>query len=129
MTADDRAMACCLALLTDDQRNELKTGGEGFTVRGSLGTRYFIRVNMGIAGNVWLLDDAGKMVKSWCAYPPGVPHWDVFAAQKLALETDEPAFLNVAYPAFGRALQPGDMYMLDVDIMRQEMLRLWAGRR
>lgn len=119
-----KAMNVLLAFLTDDQREELQHPcgyGMGFSVAGSRGGRFFIRVDGGVAGNVMELDAEGNRVAFYCAYPPGVPEGDVFLAQKLALETNEEAFIDVAYPAvfgFGR-FGPMRNPRYDVDIYRE----------
>ena len=42
------------------------------------------------------MNEKGQKIRSLCAYPVGVPIFDLMLAQKIALETDEAAFLLTA---------------------------------
>lgn len=67
---------------------------ESFEVVGSDGGRYRIQ-NRGVMGNVVRLDEAGDVIERLCVHPQRgewLPHADVHAAQKLAVEADEADF-------------------------------------
>jgi hypothetical protein len=71
--------------------------GDGcFEVRGShSGIRY--RIRRGDQSNIDQLDEDGRRVAVWCFGPEGrLPVGDIMLAQKIALESDEPAALDVA---------------------------------
>lgn len=93
--AEERARQLLLSMLTERQRSDM-ADRSGFFVEGSAGFRYFIRTTCR-TGNVHWVDWRGKPRGTLCAGPDNVPNYDVFLAQKLALETDERAFLRVAY--------------------------------
>ena len=67
-----------------------------FEVRGcDSGRRY--RIRHGTQMNIDQLDKRGRRVCGWCFLPEGaLVAGDVMLAQKIALETDEKAALNVA---------------------------------
>jgi hypothetical protein len=94
-TADRRASTLLKEWLTPEQCVQYERLGV-FDVRGSdSGTRYRIRS----AGqmNVGQLDEEGRRVAVLCFLPEKyVPVSDVMLAQKIVLETDEPAALSVA---------------------------------
>jgi len=54
------------------------------------------RIEKGSHGNVKLMDKDGKVKRSFCVQPRGVPEGDVLLAQKLLLETDEKRFYELA---------------------------------
>lgn len=90
-----RAREVFFALLTDAQRKEIKRKA-GITVKGSLGGTYFIYADgVSYSGNVYEMV-GNRRVRGYCAYPRGVPKWDIYTAQKLMLETDEGAFRSIA---------------------------------
>lgn len=66
------------------------------------------RIEKGSHGNVKLIDKDGKVKRSFCVQPRGVPDGDAMLAQKLLLETDKKRFYelsNVTEYADGRALR------------------------
>ncbi len=89
--ATDRARLLLFSALTRDQQRSLlerqyfdmNVGGKTY------------RIKQGTHGNVRLVQ-AGVETMLYCAQPPDVPAEDAMLAQKLMLETDEPAFLRVA---------------------------------
>jgi hypothetical protein len=59
------------------------------------GKRY--RIRHGRQANIWELDYRGAPVVAWCFGPEGnLPTGDILLAQKIALETNEQAAINVA---------------------------------
>lgn len=88
-----RAEALLLSNLNAQQRDDLKNRG-CFYLHTQSGKKY--RIDRSTHGNVKLIDETGKILKGYCAQPNGVPTDDAILAQKLMLETDEPAFLRVA---------------------------------
>jgi hypothetical protein len=92
---EQRADALLKEWLSPEQRVTLQTYGY-FEVRGShTGQRYRIRRSQHM--NIAELDQDGVQVALCCFGPVGnLPLGDVMLAQKLALETDEPAALAVA---------------------------------
>jgi len=92
--ADERAERLLLSSLTPEQRDDYKRRA-CFYLYTKSGKRY--RIERGWSGNVHLVDDTGKPLHRYCAHPAiHVPEPDNMLAQKLMLETDEPAFLRVA---------------------------------
>lgn len=81
--------------MTPEQREQFAATCS-FEVKGShTGRRY--RIRYGTASNVCELDDEGRPVVGWCFVPEGsLTAGDVMLAQKIAIETDEPATLAVA---------------------------------
>jgi hypothetical protein len=94
-TAEDRSFALLREWLSPTQRAQYQRERQ-FEVLGShSGKRY--RIRRGQQMNVDELDDAGAIVATWCFVPDRhVPTGDVLLAQKIALETDEPATLAIA---------------------------------
>lgn len=93
LAARARAERLLLANLTAEQRETL-LGRGFFEVKAKSGQRY--KIGRSTHGNIVRLDDRGVAVARLCAQPSGVPVDDAILAQKLALETDEAAFLRVA---------------------------------
>ena len=60
------------------------------------GKRRKYRIDRGTHGNIKLLDDANRIIGSYCVQPNGVPIEDAMLAQKLWIETDEAAFIKAA---------------------------------
>ncbi len=80
--------------LSKEQRADYKRLQE-FRVIVPSGKSYLVR--RGRAGNVYLLDEKGQRTRRYCAHPvERVPDEDTMLAQKLLLETDERAFLEMA---------------------------------
>lgn len=80
--------------LTATQRRMLHRRGY-FTIRGSQGGIY--RIHQGQVQNVVSVDERDQPRVRLCAHPSSrVPDEDAMLAQKLMLETDEEAFLEVA---------------------------------
>ena len=88
-----RASKLLMSTLTAEQLTEYKRANE-FKLYTN-GRCYLVR--QGRAGNVFLLDEQGNRVRKYCAHPiDSVPDEDTMLAQKLLLETDEQAFLQMA---------------------------------
>lgn len=89
-----RAKDLLESAMDEEQRKEAAEKSQ-FRVRSSKGKMFRIRTTHA-SGNVEELDEHGEPVARFCAHPRGVPLGDQLLAQKLALETDEEAFLAVA---------------------------------
>jgi len=87
--AYDRSEALFRMVLSPDELAHYVATGE-VIVTGSQGNRY--RIELGILGNVHLLDDDGQVTAELCCHPGGVPDRDSHAAQVLALRNDEEMF-------------------------------------
>lgn len=83
-----RSYKLLMSHLTIQQRYELRFYGT-FGVVGSDGSRYRIGSQKSFG-----VHSEGR---TYCAYPRGVPLYDVMLAQKLLLETNATGFKNVAY--------------------------------
>lgn len=89
-----RAKKLLRSLLSPKQKREL-TERQQFSMVGSEGGIYEIR--QGRSGNVYRVDKEGRRDMSYCCHPREyVPDEDTMLAQKLALETDEGAFCELA---------------------------------
>lgn len=92
LTAKDKAIVLLKSCLTPQQIEEyeqkscfhLHVGGKVY------------RIEKGSHGNVKLVDKDGKVKRSFCVAPRGVPEGDTLLAQKLLLETDEKRFYELA---------------------------------
>lgn len=105
ITAKDKAILLLKSCLTPQQLEEyekkkcfhLHVGGKVY------------RIEQGSHGNVKLVDKDGKVKRSFCVSPRGVPDGDTMLAQKLMLETDEKRFYELAnvteYGADGHQLR------------------------
>lgn len=92
--AKARATELLLSVLDEQQAADFLERKE-FTVEGSDGKRYLIRE--GRMHNVFEIDEDGNRVVEICGHVrPHIPNEDNLAAQKLALETDAPRFLQIA---------------------------------
>lgn len=88
IAAKDKAITLLKSCLTRQQIEEyeqkkhfhLHVGGKVY------------RIEQGSHGNVKLVDKDGKVKRSFCVQPRGIPDGDVMLAQKLMLETDEKGF-------------------------------------
>lgn len=89
--ARTRARALLMQSLTRDQQRSLE---ERSYFDLNVGGKHY-RIRQGTHGNVRLVQGDRETV-SYCAQPDNVPAEDAMLAQKLMLETDEPAFLRVA---------------------------------
>jgi hypothetical protein len=95
--ADKKAEALLRCLLREDQRAqyERERAFEVVTSKGG-GTRRY-RLRKGRTGNVFLVNEHGREVESYCIHPnENVPDADNLIAQKLLLEADETEFLRIA---------------------------------
>ena len=91
--AKDKAEALLLRSLTDNQKQDLAL--RNYFLVESGGETY--KINRGFAGNVKLLDQTGREIRSFCIHPTErVPDADNMLAQKLMLETDKERFLRIA---------------------------------
>lgn len=92
-------------LLDDQQRKDLKDHSH-FFITGNLGNRYRLDIESN-SGNVRWVDAAGTSLGVYCAHPRvigmaldgtrgSIPVCDAVIGQKLMLETDEQAFMQVA---------------------------------
>lgn len=93
-----------LRSLLDEEQLRTFEQEEKVHVIGSHGRRYCINTPPGkTAGNIDVLDEAGEKVAQLCIHLyGGEPDADNWIAQKLAIETDEDAFLKVAIVQRGK---------------------------
>lgn len=96
--ATTRARALLFSALSRDQQRSLEE--RNFFDMNVNGRTY--RIHQGTHGNVRLIQ-GGVETRLYCAQPPDIPTEDAMLAQKLMLETDEPAFLRVANERILRA--------------------------
>lgn len=97
----DRAEKLLKFVLSQEQRGDYERNGF-FFVRAPSGNRYRINKN-GQHGNVYLVDDNGQELVSYCIQPrEGLPDADAHVTQKLMLETAEAEFLRIANATFIR---------------------------
>lgn len=102
--AKARADALLNTILSAEQRSQFAHANYFEVTVGSNGATRRYRVKYGLAGNVFLLDDKGREVAKYCLHPhTPVPVADNLIAQKLLLESDEPAFLRTANMTLLRA--------------------------
>lgn len=94
--ATTRALNLLLEHLTPAQR-ETYRGGHIYVEGSRTKTRYRIRANGGIAGNVEVLDINGRTLHRLCAHcDHGLPWGDQILAQMMMLQFDEDSFLRIA---------------------------------
>lgn len=94
--AFERAEVLLLDWLTPGQAADYREH-KRFDLVSSSGRWWRVNCGGGHAGNVQLLDEAGRWVATYCAHPPGgLPDPDAWLAQRLSLLTDEAGFLRVA---------------------------------
>lgn len=91
-----RAEELLLSYLTSDQQRDYKKN-DGFLVCTRSGSRYRI-YKSGIAGNIYRLDEKGKVIERLCAHVPHgqVPDPDNYLTQMLLLRHDEEGFRRTA---------------------------------
>ena len=87
--ARERSRELLIENLSPMQREEFLATGEFVVFCGQKKERMY-EIKTGVSNNVSLNG------RTFCAYPPGVPVYDVMLAQKIALETDEAGFLLTA---------------------------------
>jgi hypothetical protein len=81
--------------LSPEQRAQFDALKYFDVVGGDSGRRY--RIRHGTGTNVYEIDDAGRPIVGWCFVPLGqLVAGDVMLTQKIALETNERAALEVA---------------------------------
>ena len=81
--------------LSPAQKAQFDSAGCFVVIGCNSGRRY--RIHRGTAGNVYEIDDAGRLVTGLCFVPSAaLVAGDVMLAQKIALETNERAALAVA---------------------------------
>jgi len=93
--AEAKAEALLLQNLNDIQKQQFKKHGF-FKVH--IGGKIY-KVNRGVSRNIQLIEektDHDKVLRTYCAYPDGVPVGDVLLTQKLWLEANEAEFLRIA---------------------------------
>ena len=91
---NEKAKALFFSCLSLQQAKEYGKNSK-FKVTGSADGKYIVDCTTTVY-NVIKIKNRKKWAQ-FCAYPEGVgSHWDIWLAQKLLLETDEPAFLEVA---------------------------------
>lgn len=98
-----RARATLLQYLNDEQKRTFNNFNYIDCV-GSEGTRYRIETDGSAVSNVWWLDDNGERKGQFCAAPEaygGIPIFDLYFGQLLALITKELGFLDVAVRDLG----------------------------
>jgi hypothetical protein len=90
-----RGIALLREWLSQDQRVQFDASRCFDVVGRQTGRRYCI--HYGTATNIHEIDEANSTVAGWCFVPSGdLPAGDVMLAQKVALETNESAALEVA---------------------------------
>lgn len=96
--AEHRAQALLQSMLSPEQRAELEEKKHfHLTVYDRDGSYRTYRIERGYAGNVKLLDAAGRPIRRYCIHADSrLPYEDQMLAQKLLLESDEKAFLKIA---------------------------------
>jgi hypothetical protein len=90
--ADLKAIALLKSCLTPEQQEEYEQKKCFHLLVGD--KRY--RIEQGSHGNVKLIDKNGRVKRSFCVQPRGVPDGDAMLAQKLLLQTDEKRFYELA---------------------------------
>lgn len=91
--AIERARTLLLRHLSASQRDQFNR--DGYFIVAGRAARY--RVRVGRTANVDVIDRSGRATHRLCAHPAElVPDFDTMLAQKLALETDEAAFVRIA---------------------------------
>ena len=92
--AKERAEKLLVSCLDKEQREDLEVHSR---FRILVGSNWY-SIGRGHAGNVYLLDKEGdRPTVRYCAHPiDSVPDADAMLAQKLLLETDEAAFVQIA---------------------------------
>ena len=96
--AEKKAEALFLSCLTGEQKKQLDKDNS-FKVIGSGGKNRYIISCSSTVENVYRTR-YGKPCIIYCAAPRATSIcWDIWLAQKLILESDEPAFLKVAVPS------------------------------
>ncbi len=91
--AKNKAEILLLKHLSEKQREDLKQ--KGYFLVEVAGEIY--KIMRGFAGNIKLLDKAGRDAKSFCIHPrERVPDADAMLAQKLLLEADTERFHKIA---------------------------------
>jgi len=92
--AKEKALALLRGALDQKQLEDLKKHNY-FYVRSPSGKLY--RIDEGRAGNVKLVDENKKRIKTYCAHPREyVPNHDTMLVQKIMLEHKEKDFLRIA---------------------------------
>lgn len=95
--ANRRAKALLPMVLSPEERERFDQDEE-IWITGSCGGRYEIQTNH-YEGNVILHSERGRKIAAFCCHPRmngGVPPWDAFVGQILALKADELGFLETA---------------------------------
>jgi hypothetical protein len=93
--ADQKATALLKAWLSSSQRVQYERDGH-FEVTGSHSGKCYVILH-GRQANIVELDEHGTRAASWCFAPEGdLATGDIMLAQKIALETNEPAALAIA---------------------------------
>jgi hypothetical protein len=98
-----RGIALLREWLSEEQRRQYDAS-QSFEVLGCASRKRY-RIVRGIGTNIHELDENGQPVMGFCFVPNGdLVAGDVMLAQKIALETNEPAALAVAnrFPVHGR---------------------------
>jgi hypothetical protein len=94
-TKDARGITLLREWLSPEQRAQFDASRSFEVVGCHTGRRY--RIRYGTTTNVQEIDDAGRPVVGWCFVPSDdLVAGDVMLAQKVALETNEGAALEVA---------------------------------
>lgn len=96
-SADSRADRLLKSILTTAQRTQYERDRCFEVITGRTGQMRVYRIKHGWAGNVFLLDAAGREVEKLCIHPnETVPIADNLVAQKFLLEADEEMFRRTA---------------------------------
>jgi hypothetical protein len=103
--AERKSLALLREWLSPAQLSQYEKDKAFETIGSKTGKRY--RIRQGHQQNVFELDDKGQPVRGLCFVPLGfLASGDVMLAQKIALETDEEAAMQVALP-FSAGMEPG----------------------
>ena len=94
--AKNRSLELLLSNLTDEQRKTFNEKKWFIVEGGKSKTKYRIRADYGIAGNIEVLTLNRKVATLCCHCSHDIPYYDQFLAQKLSLMFDEENFLRIA---------------------------------
>jgi hypothetical protein len=94
--AKRRAHELLLSYLTAEQRETVEKHKWFVVVGGKSKTKYRIRTDKGVAGNIEVLSWGRKVATLCCHCKSDIPEADQFLAQKIVLTFDEDEFLRTA---------------------------------
>lgn len=99
LAAEERAKALLIDFLSPEQFRTFQDNNWFIVIGGKTKTRYRIKTNDGIAGNIRILNDMDREIAKLCCHMSyEIPKHDHFLCQKLHLEVKdtEEAFLKLA---------------------------------